>query len=525
MEGLLEQRRRCLVVAVVLPALDIEVVLVVAFSLTFLSLIFLAEVATTTLVAGQSIVGNEFAHSDEVTQTECLVQLVVHALLSARHKQVGLKLVAQFFQFGQSGLQTLLGASHADILPHDVSQFLVDAVDRALALDAHDVIQVGLYSLLGLIKLGCVGRETWHSNLVAQVVLDGVRQHKVTIGQTLHQCRSTQTVGAVVAEVALTDSEQTLDAGLQLIVNPDTTHRVVDSRIDHHGIVVLLAIDLVGQFTRIDIGDLLVHVEEVAIALANHVDTQAVDGLAEVEEHGLASVVDTVTLVATLLGGAASHVARHEVTEGGITALQIIVAVLLRNVTTLDLASLQFLGVLDVLGHPDTTVITQRLAHQRQFRLLVAMHRDAGGMNLNISGIGKPCALAIASHCGRAVAGHGVGRQEVGVAITTGGDDHSVSCETLELASDQVTCDDATCSAVDDDHIVHLIAVVTLDLAHLDLTVQARVSTQQQLLSGLALGIECTAHLGTTERTVGQQTSILTRKGYTLCHTLVDDIV
>ena len=115
----------------------------------------------------------------------------------------------------------------------------------------------------------------------------------------------------------------------------------MDSGIYHHGVVVLHSVNLVGKFTRIDIGDFLIHVEEVAIALAHHVDTQAVDSLAKVEEHGLTSVVHTVTLVATLLGGATCHVAWNEVTKGGIAALQVVVTLLLGDVATLDFASLQ----------------------------------------------------------------------------------------------------------------------------------------------------------------------------------------
>ena len=38
---------------------------------------------------------------------------------------------------------------------------------------------------------------------------------------------SAEAVGAVVAEVALADGEETLDGGLQFVVHPDTAHGVV----------------------------------------------------------------------------------------------------------------------------------------------------------------------------------------------------------------------------------------------------------------------------------------------------------
>ena len=133
----------------------------------------------------------------------------------------------------------------------------------------------------------------------------------------------------------------------------------MDSRIDHHRLVVLHTIDLIGNVAREYIGDLLIHLEEVAITLHDHVDTQTVDRLREVEEHGQTRVVHTKALVAALLSGTRGHVTRYEVTEGRITALQIVVAILLRNLPTLLSTSLQSLSILNLLGNPDTTIVTQ----------------------------------------------------------------------------------------------------------------------------------------------------------------------
>ena len=485
----------------------------------------LAEVTTARLLAVEGVVGDELTHGDEVAQAEGLVELYVHALLSARHKEVGLKFLAQLLDFLKRRLKALLGASHAHIVPHDVAQLLVDGVHRAVAVYVHQVVEVGLHAFLGFLKLWEVGREAWHGDLVAQVVLDGVRQHEVSVGQTLHQCRCSQAVSAVVTEVALTNGEETLHRSLQLIIYPDATHSVVDSGINHHGVVVFHAVDLVGQLTGVDVGDFLIHVEEVAIALAHHVDAQAVDGLAEVEEHGLAGIVHAIALVAALLGGAAGHVARHEVAKGGIATLEVVVALLLGDVAALYLAVLQTLSVVDALRHPDAAVVAQRLAHEGELRLLVAVAWYAGGVYLHIGGVSKVGALAVASHGGAHVASHSVGREEIGVAIATGGDNHSMGGKALELAGDEVPGDDAACATVDNHHVVHLVAVVALHVAHLDLAVERRVGTQQQLLAGLALSIEGAAHLCATKGAVGQQATILSCEGHALCHALVYDIV
>ena len=103
----------------------------------------------------------------------------------------------------------------------------------------------------------------------------------------------------MVGEVALADGEETLYRCLELVVNPDAAHSVVDGREDHHRVVVVHAVLLVGEFARVDVGDFLIHVEEVAVTLAHYVEAEAVDGFREVKEDCKASVVYAEALVAT----------------------------------------------------------------------------------------------------------------------------------------------------------------------------------------------------------------------------------
>ena len=213
----------------------------------------------------------------------------------------------------------------------------------------------------------------------------------------------------MVREVTFTDGKQTLDCGLQLVVNPDTTHRVVDGGEDHHRVIIFHTVDFVGEFTGIHVGDFLIHIKEVTVALANNVDAEALDRLREVEEYSQTRVVHTEALVATLLSSTRSNVTWHEVTESGIAALQIVVAVFLRNIRTLLGAGLQSLGILNLLGHPDTTIVTQRLRHQRQLRLLVTMNGDTSGVNLNVRRICEISTLTIALNGSCTVAAHSIG--------------------------------------------------------------------------------------------------------------------
>ena len=57
------------------------------------------------------------------------------------------------------------------------------------------------------------------------------------------------------------------------------------------------------------------------------------------------------------------------------------------------------------------------------------------------------------------------------------------------------------------------------------LAAERGIRSEQELLSCLTLGIECTRHLCASERTVGKHASILAGEGNALRHALVDDVV
>ena len=94
----------------------------------------------------------------------------------------------------------------------------------------------------------------------------------------------------------------------------------------------------------------------------------------------------------------------------------------------------------------------------------------------------------------------------------------------LQLAGHEVLGDDAACATVDNHYILHLCTGVELNGAVVYLFHQRGISTEQQLLTRLTLGVECTADLHTTERTVGKHTTIFTCERHALCDALVDDV-
>src|SRR5699024_5148942 len=76
-----------------------------------------------------------------------------------------------------------------------------------------------------------------------------------------------------------------------------------------------------------------------------------------------------------------------------------------------------------------------------------------------------------------------------------------------------------------EDNVFHFVAGIQFHSAYVHLAAQCRVCTQQQLLSGLTLGIESTGYLSTTERTVVQCTAVFEGERNTLCNALGDNIV
>ena len=87
----------------------------------------------------------------------------------------------------------------------------MDRVYAACTLDSHELRNLVIDSLLSLNELRSLSAETWNLNLVGKIVLYCIRKNEVTVGKTLHKSRSTKTVSTMIAEVSLTDSEETWD--------------------------------------------------------------------------------------------------------------------------------------------------------------------------------------------------------------------------------------------------------------------------------------------------------------------------
>ena len=94
----------------------------------------------------------------------------------------------------------------------------------------------------------------------------------------------------------------------------------------------------------------------------------------------------------------------------------------------------------------------------------------------------------------------------------------------LHLSREKVTHHDPDRTPVLDDEVEHLGSVELRDVAELHLVLQRLVRAEQELLAGLAPGVEGARHLRAAEGAVVEQAAVLPGERHTLGHALVDDL-
>ena len=146
----------------------------------------------------------------------------------------------------------------------------------------------------------------------------------------------------------------------------------MDRRIDAHG-------SLISIFAR----DLFVHVEQVAVPLADDRLAQPLNRLGKIQINPQAARPDATACVANLLGGARGDVARSEVPVAGIFPFQKVIPLRLGN------GPRRLTAILLAPGHPDAAIIAQRFGHEGEFGLMFAADGDAGGVDLGIARVGE----------------------------------------------------------------------------------------------------------------------------------------
>ena len=285
-------------------------------------------------------------------------------------------------------------------------------------------------------------------------------------------------------------------------------------RIDHH-----------GRFVWVLIHDFLIHLEEVAVTRFDDGFAQPVDRIGKVEVYGQTGAAHAVACIAAFLGGPRGHIAWHQVAEGRIPSFKVIVAVFLPDVVGFQLSFPDLFGIFLALWHPDAPVVAEAFAHQGEFRLVVAVNRYTGGVDLCEAGVAEQRTTLIGLPGSAAVRGHGHGGKEEYVAVATGGQHHGMTEVAFKLAVDEVACDDAARPAIDHHQVHHLPAGVHLYRPLTDLLAEGTVGAEQQLLARLPACIKGAGYQCPAERAVVEKAAVIACKRNAARHTLVDDVV
>ena len=109
---------------------------------------------------------------------------------------------------------------------------------------------------------GAVGRGRGLTEVAGEVVRERVREHEVAVGEALHEGARPEAIRAVIGEIGFAGHEQAVDVAHQVVIDPESSHRVVRRRVDAHR-------RLVGILT----GDALVHLEQVPVLLLDDAST------------------------------------------------------------------------------------------------------------------------------------------------------------------------------------------------------------------------------------------------------------
>src|SRR5262249_37195473 len=145
-------------------------------------------------------------------------------------------------------------------------------------------------------------------------------------------------------------------------------------------------------------------------------------------------------------------------------------------------------------------------------RLMIARSGDRSGVNLRVAGICERGSLLICAIDRRDVATACIGREEEHVGISAGGENHGVRRVSLELSGDEIASDDARGSSVDHNEAGKRVRREHSYAAEPDLPAQGRISTEEQLLSGLPARVKGPRDLRAAERSIRQRSAVFTSK-------------
>ena len=144
---------RFLTFSLVLPGSYIHIVLIITFSLAFRCLAFLTEVTSAGFVTVKSVLSHKFTYIEEIFKSESFLEFLVEFILGTGYAYSLPEFFAEFLNLSDTFLKSFCSTTHTDVLPHDVSEFLVDRINRLCTLDSEESVNSVLDSLLSSIEL------------------------------------------------------------------------------------------------------------------------------------------------------------------------------------------------------------------------------------------------------------------------------------------------------------------------------------------------------------------------------------
>src|SRR5687767_4987757 len=108
----------------------------------------------------------------------------------------------------------------------------------------------------------------------------------------------------MIGKVGLSDDMEAWYGAHEVVIDPEPAHGVMHGGIDTH-----------RRLERVLVGDALIHLEEIAVALPNGLRAQSIDRLREVEIDPEPAGTDAEPLVARFLGGPRGDVPRRKIAE------------------------------------------------------------------------------------------------------------------------------------------------------------------------------------------------------------------
>src|SRR5688572_15730577 len=112
-------------------------------------------------------------------------------------------------------------------------------------------------------------------------------------------------------------------------------------------------------------------------------------------------------------------------------------------------------------------------------------------MYLSEAGISEQGAFFMSPPDSGCIASFRIRGKEEYISIATGTKKHSMRAVCFDLSGNKITRNNSSGFSIDDDNIKYLSTIVHLHFSIGNLTVQRRISAQQQLLTGLTTRIKC----------------------------------